>query len=140
MTTDTRSPAGLPDMSDPADRKAVLARALLRDTLHVLCPDVDPGTKHRAKLGEQRLLGRSAEIGRAYHVQHNLIRGRLHDLQLLEPWYRRQRALHERHARHHRPVAALEVVRDASGDALDERQAASAGAAAVRRHPHILDA
>src|SRR5258706_10257036 len=118
MTTDTRSPAGPPDMSDPADRKAVLARALLRNTFQVLCPDVDPGTEHRPKLGEQRLLGRSAEIGRAYHVQHNLIRGRLHDLQLLESRYRGQRALHERHAGHHRAVAALEVVRDASADSL----------------------
>src|SRR5260370_15788465 len=98
MTTDTRSPMGLAAMSDLADRKAVFARALLWDALHVLCPDIDPGTEHRAKLSEQRLLGRSAEIGRAHHVQHDVIEGGLHDLQLLESRYRGQRALDERHA------------------------------------------
>src|SRR5882762_7161349 len=139
MTTDTRSSAGLADMSDPADRKSVLARVLLRDALHILCPDVDPWTEHHAKLTQQRLLGRRAEVGRAHHVQYDVIEGGLHDLQLLEAGYRGQRALHQRHARHHRAVASLEIVRDPSGDSLHERQAASAGAAAVRRDPDILD-
>src|ERR1700682_1544362 len=134
MTTDTRSPAELPDTSDPADRKAVLARALLRDSFHVLCPDVDPWTEHRAKLSEQRLLGRVAEIRRTHYVQHDVIEGGLHHLQLLEPRYRRQRALHERHAGHHRAVASLEIVRDASRDPLHERQGAPPGAAAGARH------
>src|ERR1700687_1975457 len=138
MTTDTRSPAELPDTSDPADRKAVLARALLRNAFHVLCPDVDPRTEHRAKLSEQRLLRGWGEIRRTHHVQHNVIERQLHHLQLLEPRYRRQRALHERHARHHRTVASLEIVRDASRDPLHERQAAPAGAAAGRRHADIL--
>src|ERR1700736_4179050 len=127
MTTDTRSPAELPDMSDSAERKAVFARALLRDALHVLCPDVDPGAEHRAKLTQQRLLGRGGEIGRAHHVEHDVIEGRLHDLQLLAPRYRREWAPPERLARHQGAVAALRVVRDAPRDPLHEREAASAG-------------
>src|SRR6266480_1861236 len=89
-TTDTRSPAELPDMSDAADRKAVFARALLRDVRHVFRADVDPGAEYRAKLAQQRLLGRRAEVGCAHDLQHDVIQRRLHDLQLLEPGNRRQ--------------------------------------------------
>src|SRR6266436_4027678 len=101
MMTDTRSPAGLADMSDPADRKAVLARALLRNTFQVLCPDVDSGTEHLAELTQQRLLGRRTEIGRTHDVEYDVIERGLHGLQLLEPRYRRQRARDERYTRHH---------------------------------------
>src|SRR5256886_17499978 len=79
MTTDTRSPAELPDMSDAADRKAVFARALLRDVRHVFRADVDPGAEYRAKLAQQRLLGRRAEVGCAHDLQHDVIQRRLHD-------------------------------------------------------------
>src|SRR2546430_17026248 len=78
MTTDTRSPAELPDMSDAADRKAVFARALLRDVRHVFRADVDPGAEYRAKLAQQRLLGRRAEVGCAHDLQHDVIQRRLH--------------------------------------------------------------
>src|ERR1700730_418479 len=107
MTTDTRSPAELPDMSDSADRKAVFARALLRDALHVLCPDVDPGAEHRARLTQQRLRDRGEEIARAHLFHHDVLEGPFHDLQLREPRYRGECALRERHARHHGAVAAL---------------------------------
>src|SRR2546429_85925 len=106
MTTDTRSPAELPDMSDAADRKAVFARALLRDVRHVFRADVDPGAEYRAKLAQQRLLGRRAEVGCAHDLQHDVIQRRLHDLQLLEPGNRRQGPLHQRHAGDQRAVAA----------------------------------
>src|SRR5213082_3462974 len=140
MTTDTRSPAELPGMSDAADRKAVFARALLRDVRHVFRADVDPGAEYRAKLAQQRLLGRRAEVGCAHDLQHDVIQRRLHDLQLLEPGNRRQGPLHQRHAGDHRAVAALQIVGDAPRDPLHERQSASAGAAAIRRHPDVLDA
>src|SRR2546429_6985889 len=79
MTTDTRSPAELPDMSDAADRKAVFARALLRDVRHVFRADVDPGAEYRAKLAQQRLLGRRAEVGCARSEEHTSeLQSRLH--------------------------------------------------------------
>src|SRR5213082_419294 len=140
MTTDTRAPAEPPDISDAADRKAVFARALLRDARHVLRADVDPGAEHGAKLTQQRLLGRGAEVGCAHDLQHDVFQRRLHDLQLLEPGNRRQGPLHQRHAGDHRAVAALQIVGDAPRDPLHERQSASAGAAASRRNPDILDA
>src|SRR5205823_14445091 len=140
MTTDTRSPAELPGMSDAADRKAVFARAFLRDVRHVLRADVDPGAEYRAKLAQQRLLGRRAEVGCAHDLQHDVFQRRLHDLQLLEPGNRRQGPLHQRHTGDHRAVAALQIVGDAPRDPLHERQSASAGAAALRRDPDILDA
>src|SRR5882762_1678166 len=121
-----------PRRSDPADRKAVLARALLRNAFHVLCPDVDPGTEHRAKLTQQRLFGCGTEVARTHHVQHDLVNGRLYHLHLLEARYRGKCALHQRHPRNHRPVTALEIVGDASDDTLHERQGASTRAASVR--------
>ncbi len=75
-----------------------------------------------------------------HDVQDDLVNGRLHHLQLFEPRYRGQRALHQRHSGHHRAVAALQIVGNPSSDALHERQATSAGAAAIRRDPDILDA
>src|ERR1700737_3965047 len=139
MTTETRSSARLPGMLDPADGKAVLTGPLLRDALHVFCPDSDAGAEHGAKVGEQRLLGRGAEVRRTYHVEHNLVDRWLHHLQLFEARYRGERALHQRHAGDQRTVAALEIVGNPPDDPLHERQAASASAAAIRRDPDILN-
>src|ERR1700694_602475 len=125
--------------ADPTDRKPVFARAFLRNAFHVLCPDVDPGTEHRAKLREQCLFSRGAEVRRTHDVQHDLVNGWLHHLELLEPGYCRQGALHQRHPRNHRAVTSLEIVGDASDHTFHERQAAPTRAAPIRWHPHILD-
>src|SRR5437762_6622995 len=140
MTTDTRSPAELPDMSDAADRKAVFALALLRDVRHVFRADVDPGAEYGAKLAQQRLLGRRAEVGCAHDLQHDVIQRSPHGPALPEPGNGRQGPLRQRHAGDRRAVAALQIVGDAPRDPLHERQSASAGAAAIRRDPDVLDA
>src|SRR5271156_1120943 len=121
MTTETRSLSAPTDMSDPTDRETVLARALLRDALKIPCADVDPGTKHGAKLCQQRLLCAGAEIRRTHDVEHDFVGGRLHHLQLLQTRDGSQGTLHQGHARPQRTVAAFEIVGDAPNDPLHER-------------------
>src|SRR5690349_6178687 len=98
MTTETRPDVVLESISNSTDGEPVLARYFLRDALDILRPNIDAGPKDCAKFRKQRLLGSRGEVRGPHDVEHDLLKRRLHDLQLLNSWDGRQRALDQGHA------------------------------------------